>query len=209
METFTNQAQSPAVETDALLLAIAGEHAPVDYIAAWAELDRLATALRPRSTRSARLEEQAEALIDLFGSEGFRRPPALSPDDVLLDAVLRRRQGHPLLLVSILAEIGRRVGFRAAPIRAAEDVLAGLTDGKRAIAIDPIGLCSSPPRQPRWLCPHEVAFYVLGELSELLEIHGRIAEAVRAARLRLELPISAHVRRGVEFELAALRARLN
>lgn len=207
--TFASQAQSPAVELDSLLLAVAHEHGPVDFIAAWAELDRLAAALRGHRARGDRLDEQAEALVDLFRREGFRAARAVSPEDALLDAVLRRREGHPLLIASICAAVAGRAGLRAAPIRSAEDALVGITDGERALAIDPTGRCDSAPGRAHWLCPHEVAFFVLDELSGLLALHGRVEEAIHAGRLRLELPVSVQVRERVEFEARALRARLN
>jgi regulator of sirC expression with transglutaminase-like and TPR domain len=206
---FASQARRPTVEIDALLLALAHEHGAVDFVGSWAELDRLAALHRVGCANGAELTERAEALVALFRREGFQVARAVAPEDAFLDAVLRRRTGHPLVIASICAAVAGRSGLRAAPIRCGEETLVGLTDGSRAVAVDPVGERSAPPCESRWLCAHEVAFLVLEELAGLLAMHGRFDEAMRAARLRLELPISGPVRERVAFEVEALRARLN
>ena len=59
------------------------------------------------------------------------------------------------------------------------------------------------------MCAHEVAFAVLGELSRLFALHGRIPAAMRAARMRSALPVPARVQAQIEFETKALQAQLN
>jgi regulator of sirC expression with transglutaminase-like and TPR domain len=206
---FVDQASSAAVELADLLLAAAAEFQPVDRGCVDGLLDGFAANLPATLVRSREPEGHAEAMLGLFHSEGLRVTRRVSPADALLNVVLERSEGHPLLLASICEEVGRRVGIQAVPVRSAGAVLVGIRVADRAVLIDPAGECSNPPRRATWMCAHEVAFEALSELSRLLAMHGRLEEAIRAAELRSALPLATRLKERIDFEAGALRAQLN
>jgi regulator of sirC expression with transglutaminase-like and TPR domain len=202
-------AAHPAAEPEDLLLAAAAEFAPVDPAGVEGRLDHLAAAVLRIREVGGGAESQAEALLRVVRGHELRCAESVGPDDALLHRVLERRVGHPILLAAICAEVARRVGIDAAPVEASDGHLVGIRSEEGAVVIDPGGGRPTPPGQVRWLCAHEVAFAALAELSRLYALHGRIPEAMRAARLRAALPVPARIHAQIEFEACALRAQLN
>jgi len=208
--SFAHHAASPRAEVADLLLAAAGEFHEVDIRGADARLEKLAADIPLCLLRSADPEDHAEAILALFHrSGGLRIAGRVSPRDALLDSVLARRAGHPLLLAAICSELGRRAGTCVVPVRGEGAVFLGIRVGERRVLVDLSGACSCPPRRPVWMCAHEVAFEALGELSRLLAMHGRLEEAIRAAELRSALPLVDEIKERIAFEVGALRAQLN
>jgi hypothetical protein len=194
---------------DQLALALAAEFHPADAPGALAELDRLADELRAAPARSP-FEEAEQALRLLSARHGFTATAAPDPRHLMLDEVLSRRRGHPRMLSVLYAVVGGRAGI---PLRAAcvggHDVVAPLG------AQPPLVVAPTAPEAPlprcglRLLCPHESARRLLDELICACLGVGDLAGAVRAARLRLALPLAAPARARLALELRALQARLN
>jgi Transglutaminase-like superfamily len=211
METlpFTEQASAPGAKLADLLLAAAGEFRPVNRSRVDRRLGGLAARLPDTLAHSGDPGAQAEAILRLFWVDELRVSRQVSPDDALLDSVLERGEGHPLLLACVCAEVGRRAGIDAAPVRAEGVTFVGIRAGERAVLFDPAGESAGPAAHPNWMCPHAVAFEALSELSRLLAMHGRLREAIHAAELRLALPVAAQLRQRIDFEARALCAQLN
>ena len=209
MTAFAELAAHPAAEPDELLIAAASEFAPVDDGAVERRLDHLAATLLRTQVHGDGAEGKAESLLRVVRGHGLRVAESVSPGDALLHEVLERRVGNPIVLAAICAAVGRRAGIDAAPVESAHGHLVGVRAADQAVVIDPGGGTPKSPGQVRWLCAHEVAFAALAELSRLYALHGRIEQAIRAARLRAALPVPARIEAQIEFEASALQAQLN
>jgi hypothetical protein len=64
-------------------------------------------------------------------------------------------------------------------------------------------------RRADWRCSHQVTFATLRELIERQLRVGDLGGALRAAELRLQLPLEGWVSERLNVELASMRARLN
>ena len=116
MDRFAQLARTDAPTLDLLALAIAGALRDVDQELALAELDRLAGEVVLNGVGETGLE-QVEALRTVLGRrEGFLGDVEDydHPDNSMLDLVLERKRGLPILLSVLWIEVGRRVGI---PIR--------------------------------------------------------------------------------------------
>ncbi len=209
LEPFAQHATDASAELDTLLLSLSQEFDWVDPRQTHAALDLFALELREGLAPGADCVAQAEALSRVLGRHGFQVSQKAHPLDALLHSVIARRQGHPILLAAICAEIGRRAGLDTRPVRSGDAVLVGIEENGRAVVIDPSGACVCRPHAVSWMCPHEVTFAALSELVRLLAMHGRVETAMRASTLRSELPMGDCVRQRIEFEHGALQATLN
>jgi hypothetical protein len=111
------------------------------------------------------------------------------------------------------AEAARRAGFDLAIAAAGgHHVVAHRALGVQ-VAYDPAlpGVRRVRPgiAAPTWRCSHQVAFCLLREHLDRALRAGDIAGALRAAELRLELPVDGATRARLLHEQRALRACLN
>jgi hypothetical protein len=133
-------------------------------------------------------------------------------DDLLLDRVLSRWSGAPVMLCAIAAEAGARAGLDVA--------VAG--DGLRHVVVhrdgadlawDPAAgvraLGEAERQELRVCCGHQVAFSVLASIVERASRAGDVQVALHATDLRLRLPLAGPLRSRVEAEKAGLMASLN
>jgi hypothetical protein len=133
-------------------------------------------------------------------------------DDLLLDRVLRRWAGVPLVLCAVAADAGVRAGL--------DVVVAG--DGARHVVMhrasrevvwDPVRGVRRPDGEERERlrrrCSHQVAFAALALVVERSVRGGDLETALRANELRLALPLTPSVRFRVEAERDGLLAQLN
>src|SRR5688572_20915947 len=115
MPSFAELAAQPDPPLDRLALALAAEFRDVDARRALAPLDVLGTELRAEGGRpAARPEDQAHACSALLGDKhGFTgdRDHYDHPDNSMLDVVLTRRRGLPILLSVVYVEVARRGGI--------------------------------------------------------------------------------------------------
>ena len=110
---FGALAANPEASLDGLALALASSFRVVDIDGALAELDRLGGDLADAAGGSPR--EEASAIGEILGIErGFvgNRDDYDHPDNSMLDLVLARRTGLPILLSVVYVEAARRAGIR-------------------------------------------------------------------------------------------------
>jgi regulator of sirC expression with transglutaminase-like and TPR domain len=208
--TFAELAQTPDPRIEDLALAMAGELVDVDAAGARAELDRLGAAL---ARTAAAPEDGARALTAVLGQrEGFTgdRERYDHPDNSMLDAVLRRRTGLPILLSVVYIAAGARAGIQVDGVGLPGHFVVGVGpqlldpfNGGVPIEVD------LPAAALRPWSAHEIAMRMLNNLVGTYERRGNLALALRVAELRLVLPSDTDMRETLDAELLALRARLN
>lgn len=190
-----------------IALAIAAEFRPVDAPRARAQLDLLASTVDPHTLADP--DRRAEALIDALGGRaGFAVEAEEHPHSLMLDEVLALRGGHPLALAIVYAAVAARAGFTLYPVGTDRTVLLGDPESTPPLAIDPAP--GGPvPTEMRWLCPHVVGLRVIDAIGVRYMNRGNLSAAIRAAELRLLLPLHPRLREHHELALRKLLARLN
>jgi regulator of sirC expression with transglutaminase-like and TPR domain len=189
-----------------LATALAAEFRPVDVAAVDAALDGLAIELAGACLQppADQLHAVAAAMAAFEALDAPLDPPAL-----LIDVVLERLAGHPTTLAVIAAEAGRRAGLDVA---VAGDGLGHVVVHRGAdTVLDPASgrVCAARDDRLSLRCAHQVAFALLREHIDRALRVGDLAGALRAAELRLELPMEGWAMDRLERELRTLRARLN
>lgn len=212
---FQSVAATATATLDELALALAAEFRPVLRDRALEELDRLGAALSgmPLSTPL----ERAHSLQQLLGeAEGFAgdRERYDHPDNSMLDLVLERRRGLPILLCAVYVEVARRAGIAVSGVGLPGHFLAGILEGETVLLLDPFsgGRLVVPdvePSEVRAWHPHETALRMLNNLVASFGRRGDLSHAIRAAELRVMLPLEGRLQVSLEAELRALRSRLN
>jgi regulator of sirC expression with transglutaminase-like and TPR domain len=211
-ETLARRASPPL---DEIALALAAEFRDVDLSSALAELDGLGEELGSLAGGSP--EDEAEACRVLLGErEGFRgdRDEYDDPDNSMLDLVLERRRGLPITLSVVYVEVARRAGIALAGVGIPGHFLVGHVGAMPPVLLDPfsggrIVTAEVKARHVRPWGPHETALRMLNNLVGSYATRGDVARAIRAAELRLSLPVDAEGRETLSAELRGLRARLN
>jgi regulator of sirC expression with transglutaminase-like and TPR domain len=215
-ETLARQADA---DLDLLALAIASEFRAVDGDAALATLDRLGAELRALDPPGSPAEE-AQACRRVLGEQhGFRgdREHYDHPDNSMLDRVLTRRRGLPILLSVVYVETARRAGIPLAGVGLPGHYLVGHFGADPPLLLDPFsgGLPAGPvpgevaSQALRPWSNHETALRILNNLTATYSARADFTHAIRAAELRLALPVEGPARTGLEVELRSLRANLN
>ncbi|MEZ5100634.1 MAG: transglutaminase-like domain-containing protein [Thermoleophilia bacterium] len=204
--------RDPEPRLDHLALALAAEFRPVDAEAALAALDALGRTLTLERARGP--VEEADACRRLLGEhEGFigNEEDYDHPDNSMLDLVLARRTGLPILLSIVYAEVGRRAGYRLAGVGLPGHFVVGhfgvdpplLLDAFRGgIAFDASDLNLSLVRP--WTA-HETGVRMLNNLVGAYERRGDVGRAIRAAELRLRFPLDRSLRDELELDLRRVR----
>ena len=214
VEPFATLASSPEAQLDELALAMAGELREVDADAALAKLDDLAAELGPAAGGGP--EAEAEALRELLGHRhGFSgdREEYDRPDNSMLDLVLERRKGLPILLSTVYVEVARRAGIPVAGVGLPGHFVVAHFGRTPPLLFDPFGggdrFELSEPLPLRASGPHETVIRMLNNLVLSYRRRHDLGRAIRAAELRLELPMGEDARKTFEADLRSLRARLN
>src|SRR6201991_3680022 len=134
MDGFTRLATGGCPPVADLMLALAAEFHDVDSGAADAALDELALPLFGLGGGDLRIAAARLATV-LDTDPGFDadRP---SVAGLWFDAALEARAGHPIVLASIMAEVGRRAGLPVHVRSAPTGWYAGLADGERLWLVD-------------------------------------------------------------------------
>ena len=216
---FTTLAVLPDPPLDELALSLAGEFRTVDCDGALHELDRLATELRELAG-TASPEEQAEACRLLLGERhGFTgdRDEYDHPENSMLDVVLERRRGLPILLSVVYVETARRAGFPLAGVGLPGHYVVGHFGADPPLLLDPFsgGVTVSdvaPEVAAIYVRPwtaHETALRILNNLRASYSDRADFSRAMRAAELRLILPLDESTRTGLTADLRSLQAQFN
>jgi regulator of sirC expression with transglutaminase-like and TPR domain len=212
VEPFSVLATAPDAPLDELALAIAAEMRPVDADAALGRLDELAGRVDPAAVGPL---AELDALVGVLArEEGLRgdRADYDDPRNSMLDLVLERRRGLPILLSVVYIEVARRVGIQMAGFGLPGHFVCGHVGGGEALLIDPFAggrPVAAPPGPLRPWTPHETATRMLNNLIGSYERRGDLTRAIRAAELRLLLPVDELASVRHEIEARALHARLN
>jgi regulator of sirC expression with transglutaminase-like and TPR domain len=216
--TFAALAVAPAPRLDQLALALAAElRDDVDSGWALAELDRLGAELAPLVGRGATVEAEAEACRHLLGETyGFEGDDdeVDHPDNSMLDLVLARRVGLPILLSTVYVEVARRAGITLAGVGLPGHFVVGHFGSDPPLLLDPYdgGERIRPEVDPLHVRPwgaQETALRMLNNLVASYERRGDLTRAIRAAELRLLFPLGSSLRADLELSLQSVRARLN
>ena len=220
LPAFTELAADPDPPLDLLVLALAAEFREVDAAAALAALDglgdELAEALGRRDVSEPAVE--AVALAELLGGlHGFAGDTADydNPDNSMLDLVLARRRGLPIVLSVVYVEVARRAGLPVHGVGLPGHFVVGhFGAGPEPLLLDPFAggarveaAAGAAALQP-WR-PPEIAMRMLNNLVAAHRRRGSLAAAIRAAALRLALPSDDDTRSALRAELRAMQARLN
>jgi regulator of sirC expression with transglutaminase-like and TPR domain len=218
LPSFAELAEDPDPGMDLLALALAAEFRVVDSRAALALLDVLGEDLaRAVSSISGPPQTLLAACGHHIGHrQGFSgdRERYDDPDNSMLDLVLTRRRGLPILLSIVYMEVGRRAGIPLVGVGLPGHFVVGLFGSDCPALIDPFNdgtrvdmAISEQPVRP-WH-PHAIAWRMLNNLVAGYQRRGDLTAAIRAAEMRLLLPSAGSQRSLLSTELRALQARLN
>ncbi len=203
---------------DLLALAIAQEFRDVDVGRAVATLDALGAELAQRTAETGRAaEEVARACSQLLGAcHGFRGDHENydDPDNSMLDLVLARRRGLPILLSVIYIEVARRAGIPIGGVGLPGHFVVAHFGEHPPLLLDPFergrvisATVDHESLQP-WR-PHEIAMRMLNNLVGSYQRRANLTAAIQAAQMRLTLPAEPALKSTLRTELRALQARLN
>jgi regulator of sirC expression with transglutaminase-like and TPR domain len=215
---FTELAGDRDAALDVLALALAAEFRNVDADGAIAELDALgAELLGAAEQTSSTPQAQALACAQVLGvARGFTgdREHYDDPDNSMLDLVLARRRGLPILLSVVYIEVARRAGVKLEGVGLQGHFVVGHFGADPPLLLDPFaggaGVKAEVSQGPvRPWHSHEIATRMLNNLVAAYQRRGDLDAAIRAASMRLALPAEPSQRAIARAELRALQARLN
>jgi len=203
---------------DVLALALAAEFRDVAVPAAMARLADLgAEVARAAEQSPATPHAQALACAQIIGAaHGFigDRDHYDDPDNSMLDLVLTRRRGLPILLSVVYVEAARRAAIPIVGVGLPGHFVVGHFGSDPPILLDPFAggslVTTDAPRDVvRPWRADEIAMRILNNLVAAYGRRGDVGAAIHAARLRLALPAGVSHRDVLQAELRAIEARLN
>ena len=214
---FAALARVPVPHLDRFALAMAAEFRPVDAAGVLDELDRLGAELAEAASPGAGPAAQALALSEVLGGRhGFKGTEGTydDPELSMLDAVIARREGLPILLALVYAEAARRAEWPVWGVGMPGHFVVGHFGAMPAVVVDPFrgGIPLPAELAGGYVRPWGAQAILRRMLSNLVGAYGRTFQlglAIRAAELRDLLPGPASVQAEQHRELRALRARLN
>jgi regulator of sirC expression with transglutaminase-like and TPR domain len=218
MASFAQIAADPEPRLDALALALAAEFRRVDARAALATLDGLGAEVAAAVAGCAgEAADEARACADVLGRvHGFAgdHDEYDHPENSMLDRVLERRRGLPILLSVVYVAAAGRAGVPLAGVGLPGHFVVGHFGADPPVLLDPFagGDLLTGDVDRRYLrpwAPAEIAMRMLNNLVGSYQRRGHLGAAITAARLRLDLPAEEPVRASLQAELRRLRARLN
>lgn len=191
---FARQAADGCPSYAALALALAAEFHDADAEAAEAVLLSLRAGLEP--LREAGPLEQLAGAGELIGARITARIRPGRLDDLLLDRVLVTGTGDPVCWAVICAHAAEQAGIALGIVADEEEhVLVAHRDLEAPFVIEPmaptrpIDADRLPAGDLSWRCSHQVALMLLDRIVARAQRAGRHGDALRAAQLRLELPL--------------------
>lgn len=169
----------------------------------------MTSALRGLSNARAQAHAVSAVLGDRHGFEGDKQRYD-RPENSMLDLVLETGRGLPILLSVIYVEVGRRAGLPIRGVGLPGHFVVGHFGSQPPVLMDPFHrgtVLGEKPVKP-WR-PHEIGLRMLNNLVGSYERRGDLVRTLKAAEMRLELPVDPAVRDQLETELRGLRSRLN
>ena len=135
----------------------------------------------------------------------------------MLDLVLERRRGLPILLSVVYVEAARRAGFALGGVGLPGHYVVGHFGADPALLLDPFsgGVTVSgvaPEVAAIYVRPwtaHETGLRILNNLRAAYAARADFSRAMRAAELRLVLPLDEPTRTGLAADLRSLQAQFN
>ena len=216
---FEKVATDPDATLDVLALALAAEFREVDAAGAIATLDELGHTLsRAAEQTSETPEGEVSACRKVLGdASGFHGERAQydDPDNSMLDLVLARRRGLPILLSVVYVEVARRAGVEIAGVGLPGHFVVGHFGTDPPMLLDPFAggaPVSAAAADDVLLRPwgaHEIALRMLNNLVAAYDRRGDLTRTLRAASMRLSLVADPHLREALQVELRTIQARLN
>jgi len=218
MPRFETLAADPAARLDALALALAAEFRDVDEAAALARLDALGAEVAVAAATADELDALGAVLGTRHGFAGAREEYD-HPDNSMLDLVLERGRGLPIALSVVYVETARRAGIALDGVGLPGHYVVGqFHAGSGApVLLDPFAggvriMAAAVTEEPAAVRPwgaHETALRMLNNLAGSYARRNDLGRAIRAAELRLGLPLQRDLAAAFDAELRGLRARLN
>lgn len=216
LRTFTELAATADPPLDELALALAAEFRDVDAAGAMEHLDALGSELAESLSGRDPASETAAIAELLGGRHGFAgdRHDYDHPDNSMLDLVLERRRGLPIVLSVVYVEVGRRAGVPVLGVGLPGHFVAGHFGAVPPLLIDPfaggapVDADAGLPQVRPWDA-RQIALRMLNNLTASYRRRGDLGAALRAAEMREPLPAAARLREALEIELRAMRAQLN
>jgi regulator of sirC expression with transglutaminase-like and TPR domain len=216
IEPFVAVAAQPEPRVEELALSLAAEFREVDEAAVIAVLDELgdevAAARAALDGPQAGIEALREVLAVRHGFTGDRRRYD-HPYNSMLDLVLERRRGLPILLSVLYLATAQRAGIALSGVGLPGHYVVGDLRADPPILIDPFSggtpVVTDSPRDVRAWGAHETALRILNNLVAAYDRRADLGRAIHAAELRLALPLNHERMQALRIELGALRARLN
>jgi regulator of sirC expression with transglutaminase-like and TPR domain len=217
MPAFPELAADPAATLDQLALALAAEFRDVDEAAALARLDELAADVADAAATMNELDALGQVLGARHGFTGAADEYD-HPDHSMLDLVLARGRGLPIALSVVYVATARRAGIALDGVGLPGHYVVGQfpSGGGVPVLLDPFGggvrIEVAPPAAEPGIRPwgaHETALRMLNNLVGSYTRRNDLGRAIRAAELRLELPLERGLAQMLVAELRSLRARLN
>src|SRR4051812_6915041 len=132
------------------------------------------------------------------------------PQALLIDRVLERGDGHPLLVAVVLTEWARRAGQPVGIVAGARGHFVAHQRLTRPLVLDPVSrtlVDADALGVLQWRCGHQIAAELLDLLQPRYERAGDLARALHVARLRCALPFDGMAE--AERRLRGVVARLN
>jgi regulator of sirC expression with transglutaminase-like and TPR domain len=216
---FAEIAGDPDAGLDVLALALAGEFRDVDASGAMASLDALGAAL---SRAVEQTSETPDAVVIacrqvLGDAHGFHGDQVRydHPDNSMLDLVLARRRGLPILLSVVYVEVARRAGVELAGVGLPGHFVVGHFSADPPVLLDPfaggapVSAAGTAEALLRPWRAQEIAMRMLNNLVAAYDRRGDLTRALRAATMRLALPADPRLQDTLQVELRAIQARLN
>jgi regulator of sirC expression with transglutaminase-like and TPR domain len=216
--SFAELVDVPDPSLDLLALALAAEFRAVDAPAALRALDALGRDLSAAvASTGGAPQDQARACEEVLGgAHGFTgdRRRYDHPDNSMLDIVLERRRGLPIVLSVVYVEAARRAGIPLAGVGLPGHFIVAHFGADPPLLLDPFagggrfqGEFAGELVRP-W-SSQQIAMRMLNNLVGSYARRGDIGAAIRAADMRLALPADEAFRAGLRAELRAMQARLN
>lgn len=213
---FSELAADPRAGLDLLALALAAEFRDVHAADALATLDALGQELSRAAQRTSGAPDALAAACRqvLAAGHGFvgDRADYDHPDNSMLDLVLVRRRGLPILLSVVYIEVARRAEIQLAGVGLPGHFVVGQFASDPPLLIDPFDGGATLTGIEGAITPwrtHDIAMRMLNNLVTAYHRRGDLGNAIRAAQMRLELPYDESQRDILIAELRSLHARMN